>query len=202
MKTKALLFGIALATVGTIIYSAAPAAENTNSATATAALGEAAPDFTLKDAYGKEFKLSEFKDKIVVLEWLNQDCPVSKGTHQKKVMQDTYKKYAEKGVIWLGVCSTAGEKPDRDRVYAAAQGLAYPILHDTDGKVGHAFQAKTTPHMFVIDKAGKLAYTGAIDDRKDKNYVAAAVDELLEGKPVATPKTEPYGCGVKYGKNK
>jgi peroxiredoxin len=202
MRTKGLLFGSALATVGAIIYSAAPAAERTNTAAAVAALGEAAPDFTLKDAYGKEFKLSEFKDKIVVLEWLNQDCPVSRGAHQKKVMQDTYKKYADKGVVWLGVCSTAGEKPERDRVYAAAQGLAYPILHDTDGKVGHTFQAKTTPHMFVIDKTGKLAYSGAIDDRKDKNYVAVAVDELLEDKPVTTSKTEPYGCGVKYGKNK
>ena len=202
MKTKGLLFGIALTTMAAVVYTAAPAAEKPNTEMTLAALGSPAPDFVLKDAYGKEFKLSEFKDKVVVLEWLNQDCPVSRGTHQKKIMQDTYKKYADKGVIWLGVCSTAGEKPDRDRVYAAAQGLAYPILHDVDGKVGHAYQAKTTPHMFVIDKTGKLAYTGAIDDRKDKNYVATAVDELLEGKPVSTPKTEPYGCGVKYGSNK
>jgi peroxiredoxin len=200
MKAKGTLFAIVLAMAGAAVYASVTAAEKAGAS--TAAIGAAAPDFALKDAFGKEFKLSEFKDKVVVLEWLNQDCPVSRGAHQKKVMQETYKKYATKGVVWLGMCSTAGEKPDRDRVYAAAQGLAYPILHDADGKVGRAYQAKTTPHMFIIDKAGKLAYTGAIDDHKDKNYVANALDELLDGKPVSASKTEPYGCGVKYAANK
>jgi peroxiredoxin len=203
MKAKGFLFASVLALAGAVIYSSvSAAAKEDKPAPATAVLGAPAPDFTLKDAFGKEFKLSEFKDKIVVLEWLNQDCPVSRGAHQKKVMQEVYRKYAGKGVVWLGMCSTAGEKPDRNRVYAAAQGLAYPILHDADGKVGHAYQAKTTPHLFIVDKTGKLAYTGAIDDRKEKNYVANALDELLEDKPVSTPKTEPYGCGVKYANNK
>lgn len=201
MKAKGLLFLSVLALSGAIYYTSASAeGGKAEVGMAMAELGAPAPDFALKDAYGKEFKLSEFKGKIVVLEWLHQGCPVSRGAHQKKIMQDLYKKYAANDVVWLGMCSTAGEKPDRNRVYAADQGLAYPILHDPEGKVGRAYQAKTTPDMFVIDKEGKLAYSGAIDNHKDKNYVANAVDELLEGKPVSTPKTEPYGCGVKYAK--
>lgn len=196
MRTKAMLFGLALATVGAVLYTYAPAAENERSAA-----GGQAADFTLKDTYGKEFKLSDFKGKVVVLEWLNQHCPVSRGAHEKKIMQDTYKKYAGKGVIWLAIDTTPGNEPDKNRVYAADKGLAYPILHDIDGKVGRAYGAKTTPHMFVIDKAGKIAYNGAIDNRKDTNYVSAALDSVLAGKPVETPTTEPYGCGIKYSRN-
>lgn len=190
--------GIMLA--GTLLYSQSLAAADAEAQSAK--VGQAAPDFALRDVYGKEFKLADFKDKVVVLEWINQSCPVSKGAHDKKVMQETYKKYADKGVIWLAIDTTAGVQPDKNRVYAAEMGLAYPILHDAEGKVGRAYGAKTTPHMYVIDKTGKLAYDGAIDDRSKTNYVAAAVDSLLAGKAVATSKTEPYGCGVKYPKAK
>jgi peroxiredoxin len=163
-----------------------------------AELGKAAPGFELKDAYGKVFKLSDFKGKIVVLEWINQHCPISRQCHEKAVMQKTYKKYAAKGVIWLAIDTTVGTEPDSNRVYAANQGLAYPILHDRDGKVGRAYGAVTTPHMYVIDKKGNLAYTGAIDDKADKNYVADALKDVLAGQKVAKPKTKPYGCTVKY----
>lgn len=173
--------------------SAVPAAPATK-----AKLGEAAPDFTLKDVYGKAFKLSDFKGKIVVLEWISKDCPVSRGFHEKKIMQSTYGKYAGKGVIWLAIDTTHYVKPETNRVYAAEKNLAYPILHDPDGKVGRTYGARTTPHMFVIDKAGKLRYDGAIDDRGKTNYVAAALDDLLAGRPVAKSRTEPYGCTVKY----
>ena len=162
------------------------------------AVGEPAPDFDLQDVYGKTFKLSEFKDRVVVLEWLNEDCPVSRGKHDDGVMQKTYRKYAGRGVIWLGIDSTYRHKPEQDRIYAADKGLAYPILLDADGKVGRTYGARTTPHMFVIDKKGVLAYDGAIDDKGSKNYVAAAIDALLAGKPVADAKTAPYGCTVKY----
>jgi len=167
-----------------------------------AKLGEPAPDFALKDVYGKEFKLSAFKDKIVVLEWINKGCPISRGCHDKGVMQNTYKKYAGKGVIWLAIDTTSGAKPEENRVYAAEQGLAYPVLHDPDGKVGRAYDARTTPHMFVIDQAQKLVYDGAIDDQDKTNYVAAALDHVLADKPVEKPRTEPYGCTVKYASPK
>jgi peroxiredoxin len=201
MRTRILACTVVAAIVGAAFYfhaSDARAADE-SSKSAAAKVGEPAPDIMLKDTYGKEFKLSEFKGKIVVLEWLNPHCPVSKGKHEQKVMQDTYKKYADK-VVWLGVDTTSGTKADSDRVYAAKMQLAYPILMDGDGKAGHAYGARTTPHMFVIDKDGKLAYDGAIDDKGETNYVAAAVDAVSEGKPVAKPKTEPYGCGVKYAR--
>lgn len=172
----------------------APAANSPSKAE----LGAPAPDFELQDVFGKAFKLSEFKDRIVVLEWLNRDCPVSRGKHDDGVMQKLYKKYADDGLIWLGIDSTHGRKPEQNRVYAAEKGLAHPILLDSTGKVGRLYGAKTTPHMFVIDKKGVLAYDGAIDDKGSNNHVAAAIDALLAGKPVSTAKTAPYGCSIKY----
>lgn len=163
---------------------------------AQAKIGEKAPDFALKDAFGKEHKLSDYRGKIVVLEWINQQCPVSKGKHTKQTMQESYKKHADQ-VVWLAIDTKAND-PEKNRVYAAKMGIAYPILHDTDGKVGRAYNARTTPHMFVIDKEGKLVYDGAIDDKGETNYVDNAIHDLLEGKTVSKPKTEPYGCGVKY----
>lgn len=173
----------------------AVAAEESDKPT-SAKIGENAPDFKLKDAYGKEFTLAEFKGKIVVLEWLSGKCPVSHAAHEKKQMQDTYKRFAE-NVVWLGV-HTGEAAANDERVYAAEMEIAYPILLDKDGKVGRAYAAKTTPHLFVIDKAGKLAYDGAIDDKGSTNYVAEAVGALIDGKKVAKSKTQPYGCGVKY----
>ncbi len=192
------IVGVIAVMAGVPLYSQLTAAPAT--ANAKAELGKPAPGFALKDVYGKEFKLSDFKGKIVVLEWINKGCPISRGCHdeKKKIMQKTYKKYAGKGVIWLAIDTTFNAKPEENRVYAAEKGLAYPILHDPDGKVGHAYAARTTPHMFVVDKAGKLAYDGAIDDEGKTNYVASALDDVLAGRPVAKSKTEPYGCSVKY----
>ncbi len=163
-----------------------------------AELGKAAPDFSLKDVYGKVFTLAEFKGKTVVLEWINHGCPVSKGKHMNKTMQNTYAKYAEKGVIWLGIDSTHSNTAEAVRVAAAQHQLTFPLLLDPDGKVGRTYEAKTTPHMYVIDKKGNLVYNGAIDDQKEVNHVAAALDDLLAGKAVAKSRTDPYGCGVKY----
>lgn len=185
-----------------LLNGLAPAASDGPSASSStskpAELSQPAPNFSLNDCFGKLFSITEFKGKIVVLEWLNQNCPVSRGAHEKMKMQNIYKKYADKGVIWLGIDSTAGATAEGNRVYAARMGIAYPILLDPNGKVGHSFQAKRTPHMFVIDKTGKLVYTGAIDDQKDKNYIVAAIEDLIANRPVAKPKTEPYGCGIKY----
>lgn len=163
-----------------------------------AEIGSPAPEFELKDVYSNTFKLSNFKDKIVVLEWINKNCPVSEAKHRDKTMQNTYKDRADRGVVWLAIDTTANAVPDENRIYAAKMGLAYPILHDPDGKVGRLYGAQTTPHMFVIDKKGNLAYDGAIDNKDKINYVADAVDALLAGKPVSSSKTKPYGCGVKY----
>lgn len=163
-------------------------------------VGAAAPDFALKDVYGKEYKLSDFRGRVVVLEWANKDCPV---WHKLlKELNDTYKQYVDKDVVWLNIDSTHYAKADDNRVYAVKNDVTKPMLSDADGKVGKAYDARTTPHMFIVDKAGKIVYDGAIDNKaqgdEHVNYVAKALDELLAGKPIEIPRTNPYGCSVKY----
>ena len=163
-----------------------------------AKIGKPAPDFALRDCYGKTFKLSDYRGKIVVLEWVNQFCPVSKGKHANQTMQKTYAKYAREGVVWLGIDSTSTLDVEKNRVYAAEMGLAFPLLNDPDGEVGLTYGARTTPHMYVIDKSGKLVYNGAIDDKGQRNYVAEAIEAVANGSAVAKSRTQPYGCSVKY----
>lgn len=163
-----------------------------------AKIGKPAPDFTLRDCHEKTFKLSDYKGKIVVLEWVNQHCPVTKGKHADKTMQKTFAKYARDGVVWLGIDSTSTLDVEKNRIYAAEMGLAFPLLNDSDGKVGRTYGARTTPHMFVIDKSGNLVYNGAIDDQGKRNYVAEAIEAVVAGSTVAKAKTRPYGCSVKY----
>lgn len=178
-----------------------------------AKIGTKAPDFRLTDSHGNEHSLSDFAGKIVVLEWINYDCPFVKKHYDSKNMQTLQEKYTQQGVVWLAVCSSAEGKQgyfSNDEINKRsddhnAKFTAYLI--DEDGKVGKMYGAKTTPHMFIINSEGSLVYAGGIDDikstdvkdiEKAKNYVAAALDELLEGKEVTTKTSEPYGCSVKY----
>jgi len=205
MRTVAFRILAGLVLVGGFVWTQGIAATSSNEqakadAPKVAEIGKPAPEFSLKDAYGKVFTLSEFKDKIVVLEWMNPACPVSRGKQADRTMQRTYSKSAGKGVVWLGIDSTAGQKAEANRVYAAEAELNFPVLLDPDGKVGRAFGATKTPHMFVIDKTGRLAYAGAIDDKGEKNFVSAAIEDLAAGKDVAKSRTEPYGCSVKYAR--
>jgi peroxiredoxin len=180
---------------------------------AHAKVGEPAPAFTLSDTQGKPHSLSEFQGKVVVLEWLNHDCPFVKKHYDSGNMSKLQTEYTGKGVVWLSINSSApgkqgnyppGEANDLTKKKGAAASF---VLLDPDGTVGRAYGAKTTPHMYVIDAKGVLQYAGAIDsvastDQDDipkaTNYVAAAVDSVLAGKPVETATTQPYGCSVKY----
>lgn len=177
-------------------------------------VGKKAPDFTLQDLDGKEVKLSSFKGKVVVLEWFNPGCPYVKKSHSVGSLVDTAKKHTDKGVVWLAINSNAegkqGHDPALNKEAAKNWSLAHPILRDIDGKVGKAYGATNTPHMFVIDKAGKVVYGGAIDNSPDGekkaapdgklvNYVDAAIDAINAKKKVATATTKAYGCSVKYG---
>jgi peroxiredoxin len=176
-------------------------------------VGEAAPDFTGTDSNGKTHKLSEYKGKYVVLEWTNNGCPYTLKHYESGNMQALQKDWTAKGVVWLTVLSSA---PGEQGYMTAAQENAYlskekavptAALLDPTGAIGHEYSAKTTPHMFVIDPAGKLIYAGAIDDhattdtsdiKSSKNYVSAALTEAMAGQHVATSSTRPYGCSVKY----
>jgi peroxiredoxin len=172
---------------------------------------QTAPDFTLKDLAGKDVQLSKLKGKIVVLEWTNYDCPFVKAHYndKTKTTSDLVKKYADKDVVWLTVNSTNYATTETNKEWAEKNGLKQKVLVDSNGKVGKLYKAKTTPHMFVVDKEGKVAYQGAIDNapmgkkpegKELVNYVDKAVSELLDGEKVEIAKTKPYGCSVKYAK--
>ncbi len=183
------------------------------SAMADAVPGQAAPTFEVKDAKGKTQKLADYKGKWVVLEWYNKDCPYVKKHYGSGNMQKLQKSYTDKGVTWLTVISSAPGKqghlkPDEAvKVASANKSVANAILLDESGTVGKAYGAKTTPHMFVINPEGNVVFAGGIDDNdsaspdviaKSKNFVAAALDSSLAGKPVETASAKPYGCSVKY----
>ena len=172
---------------------------------ATAKIGAPAPDFKLKDIEGKDVSLSQFKGKIVVLEWSNSGCPVCQRHAKAKTAAHTMEAFKDKDVQWINIDSTGDQKVDDLKKFVKDNGLTAPYLMDPTGATGKTYGAKTTPHMFVIDQKGNLAYAGAIDDDNDgskgekaKNYVKEAVDSLLKGSAVATSTTEPYGCKVHY----
>jgi peroxiredoxin len=170
----------------------------------TAEVGKPAPAFKLKDEAGQEHSLAQYQGKIVVLEWTNPGCPFVVRHYRANTMQNTLKGFEANKVVWLAVDSTASNTPDKSAAWKKAEGFTYPVLQDAEGKVGRAYGAKTTPHMYVIDEKGVLRYAGAIDDdprgksAKAVNHVKAAVDALVGGKPVPAATTEPYGCTVKY----
>lgn len=191
-----------------------PPAKAEAKAAAPSLVGKTAPDFTLKALDGKDVKLSSFKGKVVVLEWFNPGCPYVKKSHTVGSLIDTAKKHTAKGVVWLAINSGAagkqGHEPALNAQSAKTWAMAHPILRDIDGTVGKAYGATNTPHMFVIDKKGVVAYAGAIDNSPDAerksaeggtliNYVDAAVAAVTAGKAVKTAQTKAYGCGVKYG---
>lgn len=176
-------------------------------------VGQPAPAFTAKDADGKTRSLSEFKGSTVVLEWTNDGCPYVQKHYKSGNMQGLQKGAAKDGVIWLTLISSAPGKQGyldgaQARGWTAANDAgSAALLLDPAGQVGHAYAAKTTPHMYIVDKAGKLAYMGGIDDRPTadpaslkgaKNYVSAALSDIKAGRPVATAVSKPYGCTIKY----
>jgi hypothetical protein len=178
-----------------------------------ARVGEPAPNFTAIDTNGQTHRLSDYAGKFVVLEWHNRGCPYTQKHYNTGNMENLQREWTGRGVIWLTVISSA---PGKQGFVTASDENAYikqvnaaptAVLLDASGTLGHLYDAKTTPHMFIINPQGTLIYNGAIDDkptadRSDitgaKNYVSAALGEALAGKPVTTPSTRPYGCSVKY----
>lgn len=180
---------------------------------AVAVVGQPAPAFSATDTRGKPVALADFKGRTVVLEWVNPDCPFVRKHYDSANMQGTQKDATGKGVVWLAVNSTRTDHPDykAPAVLAdwmkASGGAPTTTLIDADGKVGRAYGARTTPHMYVVDAAGTLVYAGAIDDKRSANpadvktatnHVKAALADTLAGKPVRVAATQPYGCSVKY----
>jgi peroxiredoxin len=182
------------------------AAAGSDEAAPTATVGKPAPDFELTDEAGKAHKLSDYKGKIVVLEWTNPDCPYVARHYKDATMQKTLEKAGADKIVWLAVDSTKTVKPEGSAKWKESEGFSYPVLQDPSGEVGKLYGAKTTPHMYVVDAEGTLRYSGAIDDddrgtkkpEERVNYVEGAVNALVEGKELETSETKPYGCSVKY----
>ncbi len=176
-------------------------------------VGSSAPTFSGTDTHGQKHKLSDYRGKFVVLEWTNNGCPYTEKQYDSGNMQSLQKEWTAKGVVWLTILSSAfGQQgymtaAQEDAWIAKSHAAPTAAILDPSGAIGHAYEAKTTPHMFVIDPAGKLIYEGAIDDHPttdladvpvSKNYVSAALSEAMAGQPVAIGYTRPYGCSVKY----
>ncbi|MDH4391039.1 MAG: thioredoxin family protein [Aquabacterium sp.] len=178
------------------------------------AVGDTAPAFELKDTQGKTVKLADFKGRHVVLEWTNPGCPFVVKHYGPQNMQTLQKEAKAKNVVWLSINSTARSHRDhlapaalQDKLVKDWGAAPAAVLMDEAGSVGKAYGARTTPHMYVIDPAGKLVFAGGIDDKRTsspadipgaKNFVRAALADSLAGKPVATPNPAPYGCSIKY----
>ncbi len=170
----------------------------------SARVGQTAPEFSLLDLEGKRRSLAEFKDKVVVLEWLSADCPAS--LFARPGMNELFAKYEDKKVVVLGIDSTHYQTDAALKKYKEKRQVKYSILIDRDGLVGRSYGAKTTPHVFIVHK-GKLVYSGALDNggfrrKGDRNYVGEALDAILAGKEVAVSTTVPYGCSIKYAPKK
>lgn len=179
----------------------------------TAEIGALAPTFSLPSVEGKSVSLSDYKNKFVVLEWTNKDCPFVRKHYESGSMQATQEKAKKMGAVWLTICSSA---PGQQGYMAADQYKGYvkdkkmasaAVLLDPEGTVGHLYLARATPQIVVIDASGKVVYNGAIDDKPSpdpetlkgaKNYALAALEESMAGKPVTVATSRPYGCSVKY----
>jgi peroxiredoxin len=176
-------------------------------------VGSNAPDFSLTDSNGKTHSLSEYRGKYVVLEWFNPECPFVKKHYGSDNMQKLQQEYTSKGVVWLTIDSNApgtegNITPEQaNKIMASWKTHQTALLLDPESKVARSYGAKNTPDMIVISPDGKIVYEGAIDSKptpnpndipNSTNYVKAALDESLAGKPVSNPSTKPYGCSVKY----
>ncbi len=177
------------------------------SLTTKAEVGKPAPGFTLKDIEGEEHKLSDYKGKIVVLQWTNYQCPfIKRFEGQKKQPMKVEAKYRGMGVVWLTIDSShfCKEKSEEIKKFRAEFEPPYPVLLDPSGEVGKLYGAKTTPHVFVVDRDGTIVYEGAPDNEATRDekpfrfYVDEVLGALVAGKDAPMTKKKPYGCSVKY----
>jgi peroxiredoxin len=201
MRKLVPVVSLVLAAVAFAAWGQSRAAEQA----APAGVGSVAPNFSLTDANGRKVSLADYAGKIVVLEWTNPDCPFVQRHYKAGTMIGLADKYSSKHVVWLAVDSNESQTLADNRKWVQENHIPYPMLDDSKSTVARAYAAKSTPDMFIIDKDGKIAYSGAIDNDPDGdkgtsrvNYVAKALDELLAGKVASVPETKSYGCSVHY----
>jgi len=176
-------------------------------------VGKAAPDFTGVDSNGKQHSLSQYKGKTVVLEWTNHDCPYVKKHYNSGNMQKLQKDATANDIVWLSIISSKLGKQGHvsskqaNQLTQSRNAAPTAVILDESSEIGMLYGAKTTPHMYIVDKSGQLVYMGGIDDNPSKNeddiptsknYVSAGLDALAAGKSIENSITRPYGCSVKY----
>jgi len=184
-----------------------------NLAFAAPEVGKTAPDFDLVDTQGNTVALSSLQGKTVVMEWTNHQCPFVKKHYESGNMQALQKEATADDVVWVSVISSAQgnqghvDAEQADALTAERDASPTHVLLDASGDLGRLYEARTTPHMFVINAEGQVAYMGGIDsipsaDKADidgaENYVRTALGEIKSGQAVTTATTRPYGCSVKY----
>ncbi|MGZ8409565.1 MAG: redoxin domain-containing protein [Hyphomicrobium sp.] len=179
---------------------------------AAPAIGEPAPDFVGTDSKGTSHALVDYRGSTVVLEWTNHECPYTAKHYQARAMQALQEQATSDGIVWFSIISSAPgtqghvTAAEADALTRSRQAAPTAVILDADGTIARLYEAKTTPHMFVIDANGAIVYMGAIDDQPSargdpktaRNYVRLALGELAEGRPVSIPATQPYGCSIKY----
>ena len=180
---------------------------------ASVQVGQPAPDFTGVDSNGNQHTLSQYKGKTVVLEWTNHDCPYVKKHYNSGNMQALQKQARADGVVWLSIISSKPGKEGHvdggkaNRLTRSRNAAPTAVILDETSEIGLLYGAKTTPHMYIVDKSGQLVYMGGIDSIPSsnaadiagaKNYVRAALDAMAAGKAIEDSVTRPYGCSVKY----
>jgi hypothetical protein len=186
---------------------------STEAAPEFAEIGARAPGFTLADLEGGSFTLADMRGKTVVLEWFNPECPFVVYAHEDGPLKDMASRWGSDEVVWVAINSGApgkqGTGAEKNRSYAKKWSMDYPMLLDEDGTVGRRYQAKTTPHVYVVNPAGTLVYRGALDNGplgrvKGReglvNYVEDALHSLAADASIKNTDTRPYGCSVKYGR--
>jgi len=202
MKKFAFVAAVTLA-VGGATYLASPCERTAIAQEVQAAVGQPAPDFTLLDEHGNSHTLSDYRGKIVVLEWTNPECPFIVRHYNADTMERIATQYGD-DIVFIAINSSHFITPEDVLAWKAAEGFEFPTLLDADGTVGRTYGARTTPHMYVIDTEGALRYVGAIDDDprgnndSPTNYVDGAIAALLAGTAPDPSSTDPYGCSVKY----
>jgi len=203
MKRMITFFVVSILMISMGVYADSPA------------IGEKAPDFTLEDTKGNTYTLSDLEGKIVVLEWTNPNCPFVVRHYRDDLMPALQRQYGEQDVVWFAVNSTHPEHRDYETdeslndIFTEWNAAYRGQLVDLDGSVGRAYNAQTTPQMYIIDTEGVLRYNGAIDDDPRGNqphaervqYFQIALEQVLAGEEVETTTTRPYGCTVKYTKD-
>jgi hypothetical protein len=203
ITAAAIIIALLVGMVGIVESAASPAPQ----------IGQAAPDFTARDSKGATVQLSQYRGKTVVLEWTNADCPFTRKHYDSGNMQSVQSLAQRDGVVWLSVISSAPGKqgyvtgPAADLLTQSRQAAPSAVLLDPSGAVGRLYGAKTTPHMFVIDKQGTLQYMGGMDsiatsDPEDiaraEPYLKEAMLAVEQGNPAPHALTKPYGCSIKY----